>query len=141
MSLSAILLEAVATSFGFGRHGYYVSPQHQITIMKHTLIGSVLAMLGQLLIKSSICLLLLRLLGSAVARRRKLFLHTLMLVVCVCNSLNLIVLLAQCRPITKIWDKRVEGSCWNPKVQYGFACAQGGLSTPVLLPKPPILIL
>ena len=56
-----------------------------------------------------------------------------MLVLCIYNAVDIITILAQCRPVSKIWDRRIEGSCWNPNVQDGFAYAQGGLSNPLLL--------
>lgn len=44
------------------------------------------------------------------------------------SVLDVISILVQCRPTSKIWDREISGSCWNPKVQVGFAYMQGGLS-------------
>lgn len=76
--------------------------------------------------KISICLFLLRLLGDAVAKKRKWFLYILITILFLYNSLDIITLFIQCRPAGKIWNKAIQGSCWNPDVQVGFAYMQGG---------------
>lgn len=131
VALLIIPLNFVEVSVGFGRHESYLSPQHQIESIKYNVIATVLAVIGQALIKTSICLLLLRLLGNAAARKRKLFLYMLMLVLWVYNTVDIITILIQCKPTSKIWNRELEGSCWSSNVQDGFAYAQGGLLTPV----------
>lgn len=90
--------------------------------------------MGSCLAKVSICLFLLRLLGDAVAKKRKWFLYILILVLFLYNILDIITLLIQCRPTTRIWNRQIAGSCWNPKIQDDFAYMQGGLSSHLLRP-------
>ena len=85
--------------------------------------------------KISICLFLLRLLGDAVAKKRKWFLYILITILFLYNSLDVITLFVQCRPAERIWNRKAPGSCWKPDVQVGFAYMQGGALVHTLGPE------
>jgi len=131
MALLLLAFNAVEVSFGYGRHEYYLTPKQQIESTKYNILATVAVVLGPCLAKISICLFLLRLLGDAVAKKRKFFLYVLMLVLFVYNVVDIITILVQCRPTSKIWNRKAQGSCWDPNVQDGFAYMQGGMSATV----------
>ena len=87
---------------------------------------TVFVVITSCLSKISICIFILRLLGKAVVKVGKWFLYILVLMLSVANLVDLISLLIQCRPTAKIWNKKVDGTCWRPVVQQGFAYMQGG---------------
>ena len=133
MALVLLAFNGVEVSYGYGRHEYYLSPHQRIESTKFNIIATVAVIIGPCLAKISICLFLLRLLGDAVARKRKWFLYTLMVTLSVGNILDIISLLVQCRPTRKLWDRQTQGNCWDPSVQQGFAYMQGGESRPSIV--------
>ena len=114
-------------SNGLGRHEYYLGPQEKIVLVKYNVLATVVLVLSTLFSKTSICLLLLRLLGDAAAKKRKYFLYILIWILFTYNVVDIISLLIQCKPTTKIWNREIEGTCWNPSIQESFALMQGGL--------------
>ena len=65
-------------------------------------------------IKISIGLLLLRIFGTV--RAWKWMIWTIMILVSITSMISLVVQLAQCRPLRKLWNPAVPGSCWRPEV-------------------------
>lgn len=130
MSMAILLLafNSVEVYYGYGRHEFYLSPTEQLESTKYNILATAVVILGSCLAKVSICLFLLRLIGNAVAQKRKWFIYILILVLSVYNILDIITLFLQCSPTHKIWNRRVQGSCWHPKVQDGFAYMQGALA-------------
>ena len=96
-------------------------------ITKFNLVATITVVISGCFSKVSICLFLLRLLDLAAARKRIHFLYLLILILVVYNFIEVIIMLVQCKPTTKIWNRKIEGSCWKPTVQEGFANTQGGL--------------
>ena len=125
----------------YGRHEYYLSRQERIATTKYNVILNVVLVMSSCFSKISVCFLLLRLLKDAVARKRKLFLWSLIVLLSIYNVVDIISLLVQCRPTAYIWDKAIQGSCWDPEVQDGFAYMQGGAHSRVSRLHYTILIL
>ena len=137
----AAAFSAIEVSAGFGRRGYYLSPRQAVDIGKWGSATTLVVAISSYLSKISICLLLLRLLGDSNARKRKRVLYSLMVVLSVYNGLFVIIVLVQCRPIEKLWDKQVKGVCWSPNIQTDVAYVQGGASGNGTLMPMHILIL
>ena len=78
--------------------------------------------------KVSICIFLRRLLELSTAKKRIAFLYSLALVLIVYNTLEMITILIQCRPMPKLWNRKINGSCWKPNTVESFEYAQGGMS-------------
>ena len=117
---------AVQLANGYGRHEAYLSPQERIMSKKYSLLTIVTLVLSTCFAKISICFFALRLLGIARARKRKTFLYMCIAVLLFGNLIDVISVLVQCRPVTKIWNPGLPGSCWHPSVQQKFAYMQGG---------------
>lgn len=112
-------------SLGYGRHTYYVE-QYLVEQIKFDTLVTVFVVIASCLSKISICIFILRLLGKAAVKMGKWFLYILVLIISVANLVDVISLLVQCRPTAKIWNRKLDGTCWSPVVQEGFACMQGG---------------
>lgn len=117
----------VQITHGYGRHGYYLGKQELILQVKYDVMATALVVLSTMFAKASICFLLLRLLGDAAARKRKMFLYGLLVVLFVYNIVDVISLFIQCSPTKKIWNRKLPGTCWEPKVQEGLGLMQGGV--------------
>ena len=96
--------------------------------IKYDTLATVFVVFASGLSKISICIFILRLLGNAVIKKGKWFLYILAVILSVANLLDVVSLLVQCNPTAKIWNKKLDGTCWPPSTQQGFAYMQGGSS-------------
>ena len=53
-------------------------------------------------------------------------LHTVNAVNILANLASATTVLAQCTPVTKLWNPAVPGSCWSPQDQMAVGIFQGG---------------
>jgi len=108
--------------YGNGRHRWYLSPEDY---MNNNMLGwyAQLALFSSMcLLKVSICLLILRIKKE---KALKIFLYILMAGLFVTNFGCIIILLAQCRPISAYWTG--VGECWNTRVRiYAIYFTIGG---------------
>ncbi|KAK0616402.1 hypothetical protein B0T14DRAFT_436022 [Immersiella caudata] len=98
--------------YGNGRHRWYISPDDY---MNNNMLGwyaQVILFLSMCLLKVSICLLILRIKKE---RGLKIFLYALMAGLFITNFGCVVILLAQCRPISAYWTG--VGVCWDTKVR------------------------
>ncbi|KAK3168975.1 hypothetical protein OEA41_005423 [Lepraria neglecta] len=70
--------------------------------------------LGLLFIKFSIGLLLLRIFGTK--RTWRWIIRSIMAFVFVTTVISVAMVLAQCRPLDKLWNPTASGTCWSPEV-------------------------
>ena len=126
MALIMIAFNGVEIASGYGRHEYYLTHRQQVISTKYAVLESVFHFLCACMARLSICLLFLRILRDSVAYKRKWFLYILMSILSIYNVAVITVVLVQCRPTQKLWDGRVQGSCWKQGIQNGFAYMQGG---------------
>ncbi len=94
--------------------------------VKYNILSTAVLVLSTMFAKASICFFLLRLLGDAAAKKRKIFLYSLLGVLFVYNIVDVISLFVQCSPTRKVWNRKLPGTCWNPIIQEGFGLMQGG---------------
>ncbi|KAG8529633.1 uncharacterized protein KY384_005113 [Bacidia gigantensis] len=127
--LITLATDSVKVANGFGRHVDTLDQRQQWTIIRFSIIGTPTLIISQGLAKVSICFLLLRLLRDAKAPRRKIALHALIAFLAIYTFMTVVVLLAQCNPISKNWDKSKPGSCWNPAVLSNVGIVHGGFNT------------
>ena len=76
------------------------------------------------LTKLSICIFLMRI--PEDGRLRK-FLYSVMGVFTVVNVVWLVVFLAQCDPISGLWDPRERAGCWDRNIEVVLDYLQGGM--------------
>jgi hypothetical protein len=104
---------AQVNMYGNGRHRWYISDD---AYMNNNMLGwycQVLLFATMCLLKISICLLLLRIKKE---RRLKIFMYIVMAGLIITNFGCIIILLAQCRPISVYWTG-AGGVCWDTRVR------------------------
>ncbi|KAK3360701.1 integral membrane protein [Lasiosphaeria hispida] len=99
--------------FGNGRHRWYLAEDNYINNNMLGWYAQVLLFVTMCLLKVSICLLLLRIKHD---RRLKLFLSIVMAGLFVTNFGCIVILLAQCKPISVYWTGG-GGVCWDTRVR------------------------
>ena len=104
---------------GFGRHGFFLSPQQLTSSLTWSDVGIILCFVANLLAKTSICAFLLRIQNE---RRLKWFLWLLIAGLILTAGPNIIVLLAQCQPLGAIATGK--GRCLSNNVVSGFSYLQ-----------------
>ena len=113
--------------WGEGRHAYYLSADARREALKFNYLTIPFIIMSLCFSKISICLFLLRIIGGSNAPKKKVFLKAMILLLLSINTLDFITVMIQCRPLRKLWDNQVSGTCWAPEVQAGFAYVQGGM--------------
>ncbi len=115
---------------GFGRHMYYLllSSQSREALIQSSKISSILQLLtifDLFFIKWSIGFFLLRVFGTRKSCRWSVWLT--MAFVLVATTINAITLIAQCRPLNKLWDHAAPGKCWSAEVVMRVGYYNGGM--------------
>ena len=100
-------------SFGNGRHRWYISEEDYMNNNRLGWYCLVLLFITMCLLKISICLLLLRIKDE---RKLKIFLYTIMAGLIITNLGCVVILLAQCQPISVYWVG-AGGVCWDTRVR------------------------
>ena len=95
-------------------------------------IGQPWYLVSATLSKISICLFFIGLLRRA--RQWRMLLVGLIVVMAVINLAFALAVYLQCRPLEKVWEPSVAGSCSDPSIQVNFGYAQGGASPLTLAP-------
>ena len=91
--------------------------------LEFNVLGQPWLMMGATLAKISICLFFIRLLG---ARRWRVLLGTMIVLMAIVNFTFSLTVNLQCRPLEKLWNPQSAGVCWDPSVQLNFGYFQGG---------------
>jgi len=104
---------AQVNKFGNGRHRWYLSSQDYINNNMLGWYAQILLFATMCFLKMSICLLLLRIKKD---KNLKIFLSILMAGLVVTNFGCIVILLAQCRPISVYWTGG-GGTCWDTRVR------------------------
>ena len=108
---------------GFGRHTIYIEPTKLPLINKYIHIAILFNTVSALFARISICFLLMTLFGVDKRWRRGLYVTIGFLVV---SSIPLIiVVLAQCQPLRKLWYPQTPGRCWDPSIEVKTSYYQG----------------
>ena len=117
--ISAALLTS-GIMYGIGRHMYYLDTHQQTMAFKLDLISQPFSILSAGFGKVSIALLLLRIMVKN--KPRQYFLYGLIACLMIINVVCIIIIMAQCSPVSALWDFSIKGRCWSPMVQrdYGF---------------------
>jgi len=76
--------------------------------------------------KISICFFFLRTIGKA--RPWNLLLGFMIVILAILNLVSAMVSNLQCRPLEKLWNPSIEGSCMNPAVEQNISFIQSGFA-------------
>ncbi len=128
-SLVSLVLDVYQVRWGWGRHTYYLlqtlkSRERLIEASKLSTMNQINTILGLLFIKISIGLLLLRIFGSKKSWRW--IIRSIMIFVFVTTVISVSMVLAQCRPLDKLWNTTHAGTCWSPEVVINIGYYNGG---------------
>lgn len=111
---------------GLGQHEHYLSDEQISLALEMESIAEPLAMISTMFTKISICLFLLRIFVTNPAWKRALYF--IMAVTVATNGPAAITVFAQCKPVAKVWDRNIEGTCWARETQTKIFYCQGGVS-------------
>ena len=102
---------------GLGQHVECLDPDRAYSTLQWSILSQAhhIACLG--LVKISLCLCILRVIDR-VERRIAIFLWINIAVVGAVHIAQLAMLLAECRPLNALWDRRIHGRCYSPKKAY-----------------------
>ena len=107
---------------GYGRHTVYLTPKQIQAILKWSFVTQIFLYLVNSITKVSICLYILRIKRTGWL---KWSMYALTAGLTITAATCSIILLAQCRPIYRNWDRmNPHGSCWEPKVYEDAIWAQ-----------------
>ncbi|KAK3986634.1 hypothetical protein QBC44DRAFT_402039 [Cladorrhinum sp. PSN332] len=121
-SLVATAVALIGTVFGV----IEATSSDPARALEFDILGQPWYLMSVTLSKISICLFFMKLLGRA--RQWRILLGVLIFFMAVVNLTFSLTVNLQCRPLEKLWNPEVEGSCWNPSVQRDFGYFQGAFS-------------
>ncbi|KAB5586172.1 hypothetical protein GE09DRAFT_1049155 [Coniochaeta sp. 2T2.1] len=93
--------------------------------LEFDVLGQPWLMMGATLAKISICLFFIR---SLNARRWRVLLGAMIVLMAIVNFTFSLTVNLQCRPLEKLWNPQTDGACWDPSVQLNFGYFQGAFS-------------
>lgn len=108
---------------GAGRHEYYLSRPQIFQELKWHAFSQIQLYICTALIKTSVCLFLVRMVNKKYLIR---LLYSLIAALVSVNLAVVIVLVTQCRPLNKVWDRRINGQCWDVSVLKTVGWIAGG---------------
>ncbi|KAI0383700.1 integral membrane protein [Hypomontagnella monticulosa] len=117
----------VSIHFGLGRHQDTLRVENAIEAIKWDYLAQPSAIMAPTFGRISFAMLLLTLTG--ILKSRRFLLYGIIVSQLFVNSLCFILILAQCQPVQLLWDKRLEGTCWDLKAQEYFGYFQGAVSS------------
>ncbi|KAK4459860.1 hypothetical protein QBC42DRAFT_207171 [Cladorrhinum samala] len=113
LAVARTAIQAVQAQHSNGRHQVYVSAEDYIFNNMLGYYTQIFLFASSCLLKSSVCLLLLRIKDT---RALRISLYTVMAGLFITNFGCIVILLAQCTPVSTYW-KGTGGVCWDPKVR------------------------
>ena len=106
-------------SYGLGKHKSLLSEDALSQILKTNWESQTPGILASIVARISIAVLLCRLFGSRIWLRWYLYVVTALQTVAEC--LVIIVIWAQCKPVTALWTFTGSRDCWNPVIEKAIA--------------------
>ena len=105
-------------SSGGCRHVYYILLDQGVDgLIKVTRLWTILqpfAVMAVAVGRTSVAILILRIMGRSIWRRR--FLYFSIVSTLVISSAASILLFAACKPVKGLWDPLVQANCWSPNI-------------------------
>lgn len=109
-----------------GKREVDLKPGNEVPMYKYFFIGEVFTLVAIPVSKTSFAITLLRITTKAW---QKWFIWFVIITVNIIYWLCALLLLVQCKPIAKNWDKELPGTCWEAGVQDHYAVFAGGKSS------------
>ena len=127
ISVVAVVINGEQIKYGAGRHEYYLQRPEIIQELKWHAFSQIQLYICTALIKTSVCLFLIRIVNKRYLVR---LLSALSAALIIVNLAVVIALVTQCRPLDKVWDVRIKGQCWKVDVLKAFGWIAGGKLDP-----------
>lgn len=108
---------------GNGKHKVFLSTRDYQYVNMETWYTQVLLFITITLLKTSICMLILRIKKD---KKLKYCLYGIITGLVLTNGLVFIVLLAECSPVKRYWNPDAGGHCWDAKVRIYSIYLQAG---------------
>ena len=122
-------LVQVAISYGLGRHLSDIPDgNRQIQAIKYTVIAPNFSVVSTTTGKMSVTIFLLRLMGQSASAARRWFLYIMMAVSVAWNVLAIVIIIGFCRPPERIWNPKVDGSCFSLNFQLVAGTSQAAFN-------------
>ena len=131
VQLFALLLgifDGVAVTSGFGRHADNLQHDQIVRAAKYLILGETAFIFSLGLSKVSICIFLYNLINRTLHKKKAYALYCTILLLSITTVACVAQQLAQCYPITKLWDPKTPGTCMGHSVQIHFGYLNGGTS-------------
>ncbi|MCJ1481776.1 hypothetical protein MMC06_001935 [Schaereria dolodes] len=133
MAIAALLISIVDNAAftkmfyaGIGRHAICVGEAAVYDTIKWSTIAQIIETVALMLVKLSVCLLLLRVIEKT-SRRMTQFLYVLMVFIVALHIVPFFLYVLQCRPLRAVWDPLVQGKCYSLHLVYRAAYVAIGL--------------
>lgn len=110
---------------GIGRHQIYLSRAELPTILMWTVLTEFFSSIGVCFIKVSVCLFVLRFIRGTYRSLRLVIWAMIFIISTTTTALSLVILL-QCQPLAKAWNKELPGKCLPVDVETRLARATSG---------------
>ena len=111
--------------WGLGRHKYFLKHENYVGFLKYNHLDWCQVFITLAVSKIAICLFLLRI--SKFDRWRN-FLYGVITFLVLTHLPLTFLYIYQCRPINKVWDKKIPGNCWSLSTVEKIVIVQGGES-------------
>ena len=126
-TVSSVLM-TVAVHEGLSQHIWKLEPEQSLNAVTYSWIAQAFSIFTFAISKISISLfLLLRVVGAARLLWHKSFLYSVMISLPLVNSVIVILVFTQCRPVQRLFDPASPGHCWNPQITTVYAQFGGGM--------------
>ncbi|KAI4231463.1 MAG: hypothetical protein LQ349_005588 [Xanthoria aureola] len=120
-------LDTAAVHNGYGQHQWLLDEAHVSPAAKWNIIAQAVGILGVAIARIAFATMLMEIL-SPQQRVQRTFLWIIITSQLLINFSLSILILTQCRPTQKLWDKAVDGHCLPREVQEYFGFMQGSTS-------------
>ncbi|PWY96143.1 hypothetical protein BO94DRAFT_454308 [Aspergillus sclerotioniger CBS 115572] len=140
-TLVAMALILAAVRYGLGHHIDSLDMDRAVYCVKLLRMCLFPLLFSTIFLKISISLLLMRL--FLTTKIWKIFFWCFIAFNTITSILDAAIVLPQCSPVARAWDKRVDGTCWPKTAINGAAIAQGSIAagTDIVLSILPIVFL
>ena len=102
---------------GLGQHVECLGPDRAYSTLQWSILAQAQHIVCLGLVKISLCLCILRVIDR-VERRITIFLWINIAIVGAVHIAQLTMLLAECRPLNALWDRRIHGRCYSADKAY-----------------------
>lgn len=104
------VLQTIAASYGLGNHVYLLTPSELVSSLKWVWLGQIVILNAIGFGKLAVCALLLHI-QDRTQSQKKWFIYFVGISGIIINIDQTVLMLTQCTPLARQWDRNVPGSC------------------------------